>query len=67
MWAVPLLAPAIVTILYMTEISAAAINSVLWSGEPFGACEISGIFLITLAAILESARDKWRQSRLARS
>ena len=65
MWAVPLLAPAIVAVLYMTEISAAAVSSALWSGEPFGVREILGICLITLAAILESARDLWRQHRLA--
>ena len=67
MWAVPLLAPAIVGVLYMTEISSGAISSALWSGEPFGVREILGICLITLAAILESARDMWRQYRLAQS
>ncbi|HEX7110481.1 MAG TPA: hypothetical protein VF224_14675, partial [Aestuariivirga sp.] len=65
MWAVPLLAPAIVTVLYMTEISAAAISSALWSGEPFGIREILGIALITMAAVLESVRDLWRERRLA--
>src|SRR3990170_2747134 len=60
MWAVPLLAPAIVGVLYMTEISAAAISSALWSGEPFGLREILGIALITVAAVLESVRDLWR-------
>ena len=60
MWAVPLLAPAIVGVLYMTEISAAAISSALWSGEPFGVREILGIALITVAAVLESVRDLWR-------
>ena len=63
MWAVPLLAPAIVGVLYMTEISAGAISSALWSGEPFGMREILGIALITIAAILESVRDAWRQRR----
>jgi drug/metabolite transporter (DMT)-like permease len=67
MWAVPLLAPAIVGVLYMTEISAAAISSALWSGEPFGIREILGIALITVAAVLESVRDLWRERRLARS
>ena len=65
MWAVPLLAPAIVGVLYMTEISAAAISSALWSGEPFGLREILGIALITVAAVLESARDLWRDRRLS--
>ena len=63
MWAVPLLAPAIVGVLYMTEISAAAISSALWSGEPFGLREILGIALITVAAVLESVRDLWRERR----
>ena len=63
MWAVPLLAPAIVGVLYMTEISAAAISSALWSGEPFGVREILGIALITVAAVLESVRDLWRDRR----
>ena len=65
MWAVPLLAPAIVGVLYMTEISAAAISSALWSGEPFGIREILGIALITVAAVLESVRDLWRDRRAA--
>ena len=67
MWAVPLLAPAVVGVLYMTEISAGAISSAFLSGEPFGMREILGIALITLAAILESARDMWREQRLARA
>ena len=67
MWAVPLLAPAIVTVLYMTEISAAAISSALWSGEPFGIREILGIALITVAAVLESLRDLWRERQALQS
>ena len=63
----PLPEPAIAGVLYMTEISAAAISSAFWSGEPFGLREISGIALITVAAILESVRDLWRDRRLARS
>ncbi len=61
MWAVPKLAPAIVGVLFMTEISAAAITSALLSGEPFGWRETIGITLITLAGIMESMRDLWRQ------
>ncbi len=67
MWAVPKLAPAIVGILYMTEISAGAISSALFSGEPFGTREILGMCLITVAAVLESLRDVWRQRRLVQS
>ena len=63
MWAVPLLAPAVVGVLYMTEISSGAISSAFLSGEPFGLREISGIALITIAAILESLRDLLRQRK----
>ena len=63
MWAIPLLAPAVVGVIYMTEISAGAISSAFLSGEPFGLREILGIALITAAAILESARDMWRGRR----
>ena len=65
MWAVPKLSPAIVGILYMTEISAGAISAAILSNEPFGPREIAGVCLITLAAVLESARDLWRERRLA--
>jgi drug/metabolite transporter (DMT)-like permease len=61
MWAVPKLAPAVVGVLYMTEISAGAISSAFLSGEPFGVREISGVALITVAAVLESVRDLWRE------
>ena len=61
MWAVPKLAPAVVGVLFMTEISAAAITSALLSGEPFGWRETIGITLITTASVLESVRDLWRQ------
>jgi drug/metabolite transporter (DMT)-like permease len=67
MWAVPLLAPAVVGVLYMTEISAGAVSSAFLSGEPFGVREVLGIVLITTAAILESARDLWRERRQVHS
>jgi drug/metabolite transporter (DMT)-like permease len=66
MWAVPLLAPAIVGVIYMTEISAGAISSAFLSGEPFGVRELLGITLITVAAIMESARDMWRERQTVR-
>jgi drug/metabolite transporter (DMT)-like permease len=66
MWAVPLLPPAIVGLLYMTEISSGAISAALLSGEPFGWRETAGIALITLAGALESivyvGKSKWRQN-----
>ncbi len=61
MWAVPKLAPAVVGVLFMTEISAGAISSAFLSGEPFGLREITGVLLITVAAVLESVRDLWRE------
>jgi drug/metabolite transporter (DMT)-like permease len=46
--------PAITGILYMTEISAGAVSAALWSGEPFGPREATGVVLITLAGAFES-------------
>ncbi len=63
MWAVPLLPPAIISLLYMTEISSSAISAALLSGEPFGWRETLGIALITLAGALESLVDIWRVRR----
>jgi drug/metabolite transporter (DMT)-like permease len=60
MWAVPKLSPGIVGLLYMTEISAAAISSALFSGEPFGWREVTGVALITLGGTMESLADLWR-------
>ena len=59
MWGAPKLSPALVGILYMTEIIAGSISAALWAGEPFGWREAAGIALIALAASLESLRDLW--------
>ncbi|NQV47738.1 MAG: DMT family transporter [Rhodospirillaceae bacterium] len=52
-WGTPLLSPGIVGIMFMTEISVGAITAAIWAGEPFGAREISGILLITMAGLTE--------------
>jgi drug/metabolite transporter (DMT)-like permease len=63
MWAVPLLPPAIVGLLYMTEISSGAISAALLSGEAFGWRQAAGITLITLAGSFESINDLWKEKR----
>jgi drug/metabolite transporter (DMT)-like permease len=67
MWAVPLLPPAIVGLLYMTEISSGAISAALLSGERLGWREAIGIALITLAGALESLVEIWRTKQAARA
>jgi drug/metabolite transporter (DMT)-like permease len=60
MWGVPLLNPALVGLLFMTEISVGAVTAALWSGEPFGAREVAGVLLISAAGAAESLWDLWR-------
>ena len=53
MWGATVLSPGLVAILFMTEISAAAITAAIWAGEPFGIREASGVILITAAGTVE--------------
>lgn len=53
MWGATVLSPGLIAILFMTEISAAAITAALWAGEPFGFRELSGVVLISAAGIFE--------------
>ena len=52
-WGVPLLNPGTVGVLFMTEISVGAISAALLTNEPFGAREILGVILITMAGLTE--------------
>ncbi|MGI9416088.1 MAG: DMT family transporter [Hyphomicrobiales bacterium] len=54
MWGTPLLNPAVVGLLFMTEISVGSATAAIWAGEPFGAREVLGIALITAAGLAES-------------
>jgi drug/metabolite transporter (DMT)-like permease len=56
--------PALVGILFMTEITVGGITAALWAGEPFGAREIAGVLLISGAALIDSLWD-FRQARRA--
>ncbi|MGQ0486531.1 MAG: DMT family transporter [Hyphomicrobiales bacterium] len=60
LWGAPKLSPGLVGLLFMTEISVGAITAAIWSGDPFGMREVTGILLISLAGILESVIDVWR-------
>ena len=53
MWGATVLSPGLVAILFMTEISAAAVTAAIWAGEPFGFRELSGVILISAAGTFE--------------
>ncbi|MEQ8664820.1 MAG: DMT family transporter [Rhodospirillales bacterium] len=53
MWGAPKLNPGVVGLLFMTEITVGAVTAALWAGEPFGAREITGVVLISLAGVVE--------------
>jgi drug/metabolite transporter (DMT)-like permease len=67
MWGAPKLNPAVVGLLFMTEISVGAATAAIWSGEPFGMREILGIVLISAAGVSESLWDLWLRPRLKRA
>ncbi len=63
MWGVPYLNPAVVGLLFMTEISVGSITAALWSGEPFGPRELAGVLLITAAGTAEGVWEVWQKAR----
>lgn len=63
MWGVPYLNPAVVGLLFMTEISVGSITAALWSGEPFGPRELAGVLLITAAGTAEGVWEVWLRAR----
>lgn len=67
MWGAPKLNPAVVGLLFMTEISVGAITAAIWSGEPFGPAELSGVILISLAGATESLWELWRKPKLGKT
>jgi drug/metabolite transporter (DMT)-like permease len=56
--------PALVGILFMTEITVGGITAALWAGEPFGLRELVGVLLISGAALVDSLWD-FRQAKKA--
>jgi drug/metabolite transporter (DMT)-like permease len=56
--------PALVGILFMTEITVGGITAALMAGEPFGLRELAGVLLISGAALVDSLWD-FRQARKA--
>jgi drug/metabolite transporter (DMT)-like permease len=61
MWGATVLSPGLIAILFMTEISAAAITAAIWAGEPFGFRELSGVILISAAGIFEPVVSWYRR------
>jgi drug/metabolite transporter (DMT)-like permease len=57
--------PALVGILFMTEITVGGITAALWAGEPFGLRELMGVLLISGAALVDSLWDFWQARRAA--
>ncbi|ASP35481.1 DMT family transporter [Labrenzia sp. VG12] len=60
MWGATVLSPGLIAILFMTEISAAAITAAIWAGEPFGFRELAGVILISAAGIFEPVLNWYR-------
>lgn len=65
MWGAPLLNPAVVGLLFMTEISVGAATAAIWAGEPFGVRELVGILLISAAGLVESIYDALKAKKAA--
>jgi drug/metabolite transporter (DMT)-like permease len=65
MWGTPKLNPGLVGLLFMTEISVGAITAALWSGDPFGWRETTGVVLISVAGVMESLWEIRRNRRAA--
>ena len=63
MWGARLIDPGIVGILFMTEVIVGTVTVAIWAGEPFGVREITGVLLISTAALLESVWDLFRRRR----
>ena len=57
--------PALVGILFMTEITVGGITAALWAGEPFGRRELAGVLLISGAALIDSLWDLWQARKAA--
>lgn len=68
MWAVPKLPANLVTLIYMTEISTAAITAALFADQSFTMQDALGVSLITLAGALSSiifTVQQWARRRAA--
>lgn len=63
MWGATILSPGLISILFMTEISAGAITAAIWADEPFGWREIAGVVIITGAGLLEPVAQMFRPRR----
>jgi drug/metabolite transporter (DMT)-like permease len=67
MWGAPKLNPAVVGLLFMTEISVGTVTAAIWAGEPFGIREIAGVVLISAAGATESIWNLWLKPRFKRA
>lgn len=65
MWGATILSPGLLALLFMTEISAAAITAAIWAGEPFELRELLGVILISAAGVFEPVLNWSRRSARA--
>ncbi|MEM6824297.1 MAG: DMT family transporter [Pseudomonadota bacterium] len=63
MWGATILSPGLLSILFMTEISAGTVTAAIWADEPFGAREVLGVLLITIAGAWEPVRQTLHRRR----
>jgi len=52
-WGALHLNPGVVALLFMIEVSVGTVTAAIWANEPFGARELIGVILITLAGLSE--------------
>ena len=52
-WGAPYLNPGVVALLFMIEVSVGTVTAAIWANEPFGARELIGVTLISLAGLSE--------------
>ncbi len=55
--------PGVVGLLFMTEISVGATSAAILTDEPFGPRQITGVIVISIAGILETAWDFFTRSK----
>ncbi len=63
MWGTGILSPGHIGVLYLTEISVAAIAAALLTDEPFGLREMLGVLLITTACLCEAVEQSFGKGK----
>ena len=61
LWGPKFVSPGLASLLMMTEIIFGSITAALFSNEPFGLREITGVLLIASASLIEPLHDLYRK------